>query len=79
MKIWVLDIWMPFIKKKSADGDVLIIFDISKSHVKEEFLIELKKLNQKYVIIPAGLTRFMQRIDVIINSPVKKSLTKTYV
>ena len=48
------------------------------SHVKEEFLSILKKYEQKYVLIPGGLTWLLQPLDVSINTPIKKALVNKY-
>lgn len=78
MNIWLNEIWLPYIKKASPNGNGLVILDKCTSHIKEEFLKLLYDSNQNYCIIPARLTRVLQPLDVSINQPLKARLTQIY-
>lgn len=78
MKKWLFEIWLPYIKSFSSNGNGLIILDMCTSHIKEDFLKLLYDNNQNYYLIPGGLTRVLQPLDVSINKPVKQRLTQIY-
>jgi len=76
-KFWIKDIFIPYqnniVKKKC-----LLIFDRATTHLTTEILDYLQFLNIKYVLIPAGFTRFLQPLDVAINKPFKIGLKHKY-
>ena len=78
MKKWLFEILLPYIKSISLNGKGLIILDMCTSHIKEDFLKLLYDYNQNYYLIPGGLTRVLQPLDVSINKPLKQRLTQIY-
>ena len=50
----------------------ILIVDRETTHYYDSLSEMLKKYNGTYVLIPPGLTRFIQPLDVSINGPLKK-------
>lgn len=56
----------------------LLILDKSPSHCNDIILNEFKKNKTQFILIPWGLTRYLQPLDLGINMPFKKALKKAY-
>ena len=54
------------------------IIDRATTHYDETLSETFKKYNGAYVLIPPGLTRFIQPLDVSINGPLKKKFHHWY-
>ena len=78
MKKWLFEIWLPYIKSISSNGNGLIILDMCTSHIKEDFNIFFYDNNQNYCLIPGGLTLVLQPLYLNINKPLKQRLTQIY-
>ena len=52
----------------------LLILDRATTHYEENLVEKFKKFNASYILIPPGLTRFMQPLDCSVNGPFKKAL-----
>ena len=61
-----------------CDNLVYLILDKATSHITQNILDTFKSNNQFLSFIPAGLTRFFQLLDVVVNKPFKDSLRKKY-
>lgn len=53
----------------------LLILDRATTHYEENLVEKFKKFNASYILIPPGLTRFLQPLDCSVNGPFKKALT----
>ena len=56
----------------------ILIIDRATTHYDETLSETFKKYNGAYVLIPPGLTRFIQPLDVSINGPLKKKFHHWY-
>ena len=80
MKKWLNKVWIPYITKKNPeDNRGLMIIDSAPSHIKPSLLDYITKKKQKYILIPPGMTRVMQPLDVSINGPFKKYMKDLYI
>ena len=52
----------------------ILIMDRATSHYDETLVDIFKKYNSYFILIPPGLTRFIQPLDVSINGPFKKAM-----
>ena len=78
MELWFQKVYWPFLFKKSNTGRGLIILDLESSHFDKTFLELISSRNQVFSLIPAGLTRIIQPLDVKINVNFKKKLSEIY-
>ena len=62
-----------------CEGYGYLILDKAPSHLTEASLAIMKNDKNLLSFIPAGLTRFIQPLDVSINKPFKDALKKEYV
>ena len=74
---YLTNIWLkPSIRKKTKN--TLLIMDRAGSHFSDDISETFKIENCKYILIPAGMTRFLQPLDVCINKPFKDAFRKSY-
>ena len=52
--------------------------DRARSHFSNEISDIFEKNNSKFILIPPGMTRFVQPLDVCINKPFKDAMRKAY-
>ena len=78
MEKWFHKVFWPFLFKNSNTGRALLLLDMESSHVSKAFLDLLVSRNQVFSLIPAGLTRIVQPLDVKINRPFKNYLKEYY-
>ena len=52
--------------------DKILVFDRATIHYDNELESSLKEKNASYFLIPPGLTKYIQHLDVLINAPFKK-------
>ena len=80
IKVWFYHIWLKYLKNPENLCDNLgyLILDKATSHITQNILDTFKSNNQFLSFIPAGLTRFIQPLDVVVNKPYKDSLRKKY-
>ena len=72
MKYWLNNVWnrraASFFKPKS-----LLIYDAAKSHLTDEIKKEVKKYS-KLAVIPGGLTKLLQPLDLSVNKSFKDKM-----
>ena len=73
-------IWIKYLKDEMnlCDGLGFFILDKATSHLTPNILETFKNNNQYLSFTPAGLTHFIQPLDVVINKPFKDALRKKY-
>ena len=59
-------------------GKTLLVMDRARSHFSNEISDIFEKNNSKFILIPPGMTRFVQPLDVCINKPFKDAMRKAY-
>ena len=74
-KFWLHNIWFKYNKLHSKKKSLLIL-DRATSHYYENISDDFKRNDGNYVLIPPGLTRFLQPLDISINFPFKNALKK---
>ena len=80
MKKWLNKVWVPYVQKKNPkDNQGLMIIDSAPSHIKPSLLEYINKKKQKYILIPPGMTRVLQPLDVSINGPFKQYMKNLYI
>ena len=52
----------------------ILILDRAASHYDENLIDVFKKNNSFFILIPPGLTRFIQPLDISINGPFKRAM-----
>ncbi|KAK6760910.1 hypothetical protein RB195_022106 [Necator americanus] len=73
MKEWIVEVWNKRENHNSDPDRSLLIFDSARYHVTDE----VKQFCQQYskiAVIPGGLTKILQPLDVGINKPFKDHL-----
>ena len=78
MLYWADNVWKKhaFFKCKT---DTMLVMDAMTAHLTEDVTNRLKQIKTHLSIIPCGMTRKLQPLDVSINKPVKDYLRKCYV
>ena len=78
---WYKNIWRKYLESSESlcEGFGYLIMDKAPSHITEESLAIMKNDKNLISFIPAGLTRFIQPLDVSINKPFKDALKKEYI
>lgn len=76
MKIWVRDVWQPYVRNASCS---YLIIDEFRCHVQESFVDLLGSMGTDINIIPGGYTCRLQVLDVGINKPIKNFIDQRYV
>ena len=71
MKEWINECWLPKNAFPDNPEKSMLIYDSARCHRSAEQ--ELKKVS-KIAIIPGGLTKFLQPLDVSVNKPFKDRL-----
>ena len=77
MKKWINEVWRKysyFIVKK----ETMLVMDDASMHKIDIVKDKIKECNTKISMIPGGLTRYLQPLDVSINKPFKDELKKRY-
>ena len=77
-KFWLHNIWFKYNKLHSKKKSLLIL-DRATSHYYENISDDFKRNEGNYILIPPGLTRFLQPLDISINFPFKNALKKIYI
>ena len=78
MEKWFQKVYWPYLFKNSETGRGLILLDMESSHLTKKTLELLNSKNQCFCLIPAGLTRIVQPLDVKINHPFKNTLKEIH-
>jgi len=68
---WLNNIWFANNIKKSVSNSLLIM-DRATMHFDPDLSKEFDRHNAKYLLIPPGLTQFLQPLDVGINKDIQK-------
>ena len=72
---WINDVWRNFFSMKK---DAMLVMDyasMQKIHIVKD---KIKECKIKRSMIPGGLPRYLQSLDVSINKPFKDELKKRY-
>lgn len=69
-KYWLNNIWYKYDIKNNKK--LILILDRATSHYFTELKDEFYSRNYKYVLIPPGLTRFAQPLDISVNFPLNQ-------
>ena len=72
---WIKECWLTRSSYEENPESSLLIFDSARSHLTENVKAELKRTS-KIAVIPGGLTRFLQPLDVSVNKPFKENLRR---
>ena len=59
--------------------DKILVIDRATTHYDNKLESLLKEKNASYVLIPPGLTKYIQPLDVSINAPFKKYMHHWYI
>ena len=75
--IWLEEIFFKYImiNKIKTNRKKILILDRATTHFEENLVNKFKANNSTYLLIPPGLTRYIQPLDVVVNKPIK---TKMY-
>ena len=71
---WVENILFSYGRSINRDSFKLLIMDRATTHFENNLNEKLEKEKWKYSLIPSGLTRFCQPLDISINYPMKAYL-----
>ena len=75
-KYWYENILFKYKPEGNEKAKKILIIDRATSHYENQLITIFKDNNCKYILIPPGITRFCQPIDVSINAPVKAAIKK---
>ena len=73
MKQWIVEVWNKRENYNSDPDRSLLIFDSARCHITDE-VKQFCQQHSKIAIIPGGLTKILQPLDVGINKPFKDNL-----
>ncbi|KAK6753682.1 hypothetical protein RB195_012959 [Necator americanus] len=73
MKEWIVEVWNKRENHNSDPDRSLLIFDSARCHVTDE-VKQFCQQYSKFAVIPGGLTKILQPLDVGINKPFKDHL-----
>lgn len=73
MKEWIVEVWNKRENYNSDPDRSLLIFDSARCHVTDE-VKQFCQQHSKIAVIPGGLTKILQPLDVGINKPFKDNL-----
>ena len=82
IKDWKIKVWDEYLTKGSIVNDEnygYLIMDRAPSHDNEEILKLFSGGNREITLIPGGLTRYYQPLDVSVNKPFKNALREKYI
>ncbi|CAJ0590592.1 unnamed protein product [Cylicocyclus nassatus] len=75
MKDWIRECWLTRPNAAQEPSRSMLIFDSARSHLSDEVKTEIESVS-KIAVIPGGLTKFLQPLDVAVNKPFKDNLRK---
>lgn len=73
MELWLREVWNKRQHNNSDPSQSLLILDSARCHLTES-LRNLYKESSKIAVVPGGLTRYLQPLDVGINKPFKDKM-----
>ncbi|CAJ0601238.1 unnamed protein product [Cylicocyclus nassatus] len=73
MKTWLLEVWNKRKRYVNDPFQSLLILDSARCHLTED-VRELFKEHSKIAVIPGGMTKYLQPLDVGISKPFKDNL-----
>uniref|UniRef100_A0A0K0FPR9 DDE-1 domain-containing protein n=1 Tax=Strongyloides venezuelensis TaxID=75913 RepID=A0A0K0FPR9_STRVS len=73
MKEWLVKCWNERLNRDLDSAKSMIIMDSARCHITDVVKEEVRKTS-KLAIIPGGLTKFLQPLDVSVNKPFKENL-----
>ena len=74
---WLNNIWFNNAILNHKIKNTLLIIDRTTTHFSNDLNERFKKYSSHYVLIPPGLTRYLQPLDVAINKPFKDAMKKS--
>ena len=77
-----IKVWDEYLTKGSIVNDEnygYLIMDMAPSHDNEEILKLFSGGNREITLIPGGLTKYYQPLDVSVNMPFKNALREKYI
>ena len=77
MRVWISEVWRKYCYFK-LQKDTMLVMDDASMHKLENVRQKIKDCHTEVSMIPAGLTRYLQPLDVSINKPFKDELRKKY-
>ena len=75
-KFWLINIWFKY--TNAQNHRCLLILDPATSHYIESLDNVMKKNKSAYILIPPGLKKFCQPLDISINFPFRHYLKEQY-
>ncbi|TWW67298.1 hypothetical protein D4764_02G0003390 [Takifugu flavidus] len=75
----MMNVWLTKCYTKRPDGffrtrKALLVMDSTRAHITPQFKDELKGFNSMPAIIPGGLTKILQPLDISVNQSFKAAL-----
>ena len=74
-KFWLNNFWLKH-NIFHSKNKLFLILDRATSHYYENLADNFKRKEGECVLIPPGLTRFLQPLDISINYPIKNAIKK---
>ena len=75
-KYWYENILFKYKPESNENANKILIIERATSHSENELVNIFKDNNSKYILIPPGIKRFCQPLDISINAPVKAAIKK---
>lgn len=75
METWLNEVWNEREHYNNNPSESLLILDSARYHLTES-VRELYQKHTKAVVLPGGMTKFLQPLDVGVNKPFKDNLKK---
>ena len=76
-QFWLNKVWFPYCNNQK--NKFILVMDRATSHYSDCLTKNFINNNSTYILIPPGLTRFLQPLDVSINFPFKNYLKQEYI
>ena len=77
MKIWISDIWRKY-SYFELKNETMLVMDDASMHKLDVIKKKINDWETSISMIPGGLTRYLQPLNVFINKPFKDELRKKY-
>ena len=76
---WINKVVLPYTKKLNRNRKFLLVWGRAREHLNEDSNIAFRNNNIDVILIPAGMTRIMQPLDISLNKSFKDLLREIYV
>lgn len=73
MKEWIDEIWLRRANPAVKSEESVLVLDSARCHLTDNVKAEIQQ-HSKLAVIPGGLTRFLQPLDISVNKPFKDNL-----